>query len=144
MSQVTFVQDVRGPSRSVDVVLTTDQARELALALPGAVAQDHHGRPSFRVSGRIFATLWTDRAMNVMAGAERIRAAAEDRPQVCREFFWGKRLSAVQVDLGRADPELLEDLLDHAWRAKAPARLLRETALRAAPPPGPTEPRARR
>lgn len=103
-------------------MLTTDQARALALALPGAVEQDHHGRPSFRVAGRIFATLWTRRAMNVMAGDERIRAAAEDLPAVCREVFWGKRLAAVQVDLERADPALLEDLLDHAWRAKAPAR----------------------
>ena len=30
----------------------------LALALPGAVEADHHGRPSFRVGGKIFATLW--------------------------------------------------------------------------------------
>ncbi|MGI8593398.1 MAG: MmcQ/YjbR family DNA-binding protein [Solirubrobacteraceae bacterium] len=116
-------------------MLTIDHARELALALPGAVEQDHHGRPSFRVAGRILATLWTDRAMNVMAGAERIRAAAEGRPDVCSEIFWGKRLAAVQVDLERADPELLEDLLDHAWRTKAPARLLRETALATASPP---------
>lgn len=129
---------------SVQAVLTTDQARELALALPQAVEQDHHGRPSFRVSRRIFATLWTERAMNVMAGEERIRAAAEDRSHVCREVFWGKRLAAVQIDLERADPELLEDLLDHAWRAKAPARLVRATALSNASPPGPTEPLASR
>jgi hypothetical protein len=129
--------------RSVQAALTTDQARELALALPEAVEQDHHGRPSFRVSRRIFATLWTERAMNVMAGEERIRAAAADRSHVCREVFWGKRLAAVQIDLERADPELLGDLLDHAWRAKAPARLVRETALSNASPPGPTEPRAR-
>ena len=125
-------------------MLTADDARELALALPEAVEQGHHGRPSFRVAGRILATLWSERAMNVMAGEERIRPAAEDRPDVCREIFWGERLAAVQVDLDRADPELLEDLLDHAWRAKAPARLLRETLLGSASPPEPTEPRARR
>ncbi len=65
--------------------------------------------------------------MNVMAGEQRIRAAAEELPQVCREVVWGKRLAAVQVDLELADRGLLEDLLDHAWRAKAPGRLLRET-----------------
>jgi hypothetical protein len=100
-------------------MVSTDHARALALALPGAVEHDHHGRPSFRVGGRILATLWTGRALNVMAGDERIRAAADEHPDACRAVFWGKRLSAVQVDLDRADPDLLEDLLDHAWRAKA-------------------------
>jgi hypothetical protein len=38
------------------------RVRELALALPEATEQDHHGRPSFRV-GRIFATLWTERRL---------------------------------------------------------------------------------
>ena len=36
---------------------STEQARQLALDLPEAVEQDHHGRPSFRVAGKIFATL---------------------------------------------------------------------------------------
>ena len=35
------------------------KARRLALALPDAVEEDHHGRPSFRVGGKIFATQWT-------------------------------------------------------------------------------------
>ncbi len=109
--------------------MRTDDARAVALSMPEAVEQDHHGRPSFRVSGRIFATLWTDRTMNVMAGDERIRAAAATRPEACREFVWGKRLAAVQVDLDRADAELLEDLLDHAWRRKAAAGLLRRATL---------------
>jgi len=34
------------------------EVRQLALALPEVVEQDHHGRPSFRVAGRILATLW--------------------------------------------------------------------------------------
>ena len=109
-------------------MITDDEARQLALALPQTVERDHHGRPSFRVGGRILATLWKPGAMNVMAGEERIRAAAQDAPDVCSTVFWGKRLSAVQVDLAHADPALLEDLLDHAWRAKAPKRLLRDVS----------------
>jgi len=35
------------------VVLTTDEARVIALAMPEATESDHHGRASFRVSGRI-------------------------------------------------------------------------------------------
>jgi hypothetical protein len=37
---------------------SVEQARKLALALPGAVERDHHGRPSFRVDEHVFATLW--------------------------------------------------------------------------------------
>ena len=96
--------------------MSADDARALALALPGAVEQDHHGRPSFRAGGRIFATLWTERQMNVMAGEELIRAAADTHPGSCKEVFWGKRLSAVGVDLDQVDAEVLEDLLDAAWQ----------------------------
>ena len=46
--------------------MTSEEARRLALALPEAVEQDHHGRPSFRVGGKIFATLWDEEHMNVM------------------------------------------------------------------------------
>lgn len=47
-------------------MVTREEARQLALALPEAVEQDHHGRPSFRVGGKIFATLWDAEHMNVM------------------------------------------------------------------------------
>src|SRR5262249_58080321 len=47
-------------------MISTDQARQFALDLPGTVEQDHHGRPSFRVTKRIFASLWDERHMNVM------------------------------------------------------------------------------
>ena len=53
----------RGARSPEPAMVTTDQARAIALALPEAVEQDHHGRPSFRVAGRIFATLWTPRAL---------------------------------------------------------------------------------
>jgi hypothetical protein len=96
-------------------MVATDEARALALALDGAVEQDHHGRPSFRVGGRIFATLWTPRALNVMAGEERIHAAVEEAPGVCEKVFWGARLSAVRVDLDAADAEFVADLLHAAW-----------------------------
>ena len=47
-------------------MVSVEQARALALSLPGATEQDHHGRPSFRVAGKMFATLWDDSHMNVM------------------------------------------------------------------------------
>jgi hypothetical protein len=104
--------------------LTSRRARELALALPEAVEQDHHGRPSFRVAEKIFATLWDGDHMNVMLDEGGIRMAVERHPDTCAEVWWGKRLAAVRVDLRRAQPELLAGLLEEAWELRAPKRLL--------------------
>jgi hypothetical protein len=100
-------------------VITADDARRLALALPGAVEQDHHGRPSFRIGGKIFATLWDAGHMNVMLDGDGILTAVHAHPGDCEEVYWGKRLAAVRVDLGQAEPRLLQSLLEDAWETKS-------------------------
>lgn len=106
------------------MAVSTDEARSLALALPEAVELDHHGRPSFRVGGKIFATLWSEERMNVMLDEDGIRTAVDATPDVCEEVWWGKRLAAVGVTLGRVSPDDLAELLADAWEGKAPERLL--------------------
>ena len=105
-------------------MISRDQARRLALALPEAVEQDHHGRPSFRVAGKIFATQWDDEHMNVMLDEGGIRMAVERDPGTFEEVWWGKRLSAVRVDLRGVDAKTLAGLLEEAWELRAPKRLL--------------------
>jgi hypothetical protein len=39
-------------------MITIEEARQMALSLPGVIEQDHFGIPSFRVDNRIFSTLW--------------------------------------------------------------------------------------
>src|SRR4030088_2072453 len=97
---------------------STEQARRLALALPEAVEQDHHGRPSFRVAGKIFATLWDEEHMNVMLEQDGILTAVQEDPQACAERWWGKRLAAVSVSLSRVSPDALAELLADAWEGK--------------------------
>ena len=104
-------------------MVSSQEARSLALALPEATEQDHHGRPSFRIAGRIFATLWDDGRMNVMLDEPGILTAVQAHPETCREVWWGKRLSAVGVDLRAADAALPSELLADAWEGKAPRRL---------------------
>jgi hypothetical protein len=106
------------------MAVTPEEARQLALALPEAVEQDHHGRPSFRVGGKIFATLWSDERMNVMLDEDGILTALDAAPDVCSEVRWGKRLAAVGVSLADVDTTLLAELLADAWEGKAPRRLL--------------------
>jgi hypothetical protein len=104
-------------------VVSREQAWELALALPEAVEQDHHGRPSFRVGGKIFATQWDDEHLNVMLDEGGIRTAIHGDPNTFEEVWWGKRLAAVRVDLRRIETETLAELLEEAWERRAPRRL---------------------
>lgn len=105
------------------MALSADDARALALSYPEAVEVDHHGRPSFRVDGKIFATIWSEQRMNVMLDEGGIRTAVESAPDACEEVWWGKRLAAVGVTLALADRDLLSELLADAWEHKAPRRL---------------------
>lgn len=104
--------------------MTDDDARRLALALPEAVEQDHHGKPSFRVGGKIFATLWDEEHLNVMLDEGGILQAVQQHPEACGEVMWGKRLAAVRVDLSRATTKMLERMLREAWELRAPKRLV--------------------
>ena len=105
-------------------MVSLKQARQLALALPEAVEQDHHGRPSFRVAGKIFATLRDEDHMNVMLDEGGILTAVRGDHETYEEVWWGKRVTAVRVNLRRADAQMLADLLSDAWEGKAPKRLL--------------------
>ena len=104
--------------------MTAEQARRLALSLPEAVEQDHHGRPSFRVGGKIFATLWDEEHMNVMLDEGGILTAVHEDPQTYEEVWWGKKLAAVRVTLLAPKSKALEQLLTEAWELRAPKRLL--------------------
>ncbi|MET0938916.1 MAG: MmcQ/YjbR family DNA-binding protein [Gaiellaceae bacterium] len=106
------------------MAVSPDEARSLALSLPEAVEQDHHGRPSFRVGGKIFATLWNEQRLNVMLEGGGILTAVERAPAACEGVWWGKRLAAVGVTLALVDREFLLDLLTDAWEGKAPQRLI--------------------
>jgi hypothetical protein len=106
-------------------VIDAGQARALALALPEAVEQDHHGMPSFRVRGRIFATLPDDETLRVMLDPDAVEEAVAAAPGQCSVLLWGAKVSGVAVHLAAADPDTLSDLLADAWRRRAPILLRR-------------------
>ncbi|MDQ2942241.1 MAG: MmcQ/YjbR family DNA-binding protein [Candidatus Dormibacteraeota bacterium] len=105
-------------------MITIQEVRWIALALPEAVEQTHWGNPSFRIGGRIFATVPDDEHVNVMIDPFDAEAAVRAEPECCEELWWGKRLSGVRVTLPRASPTLVNALVQAAWRRKAPKRLL--------------------
>jgi hypothetical protein len=106
-------------------LLSHGDVRRIALALPETVEQDHHGRPSFRVAKKIFATLPDAEHVNVMLDEDDILLATQHESGSCTAVYWGSKLSAVAVDLRRAPLELVSELLTDAWRRRAPKRLTR-------------------
>jgi hypothetical protein len=103
--------------------VTVEEVRRLALALPKAIEQDHWGNPSFRVRGRIFATVPDATHVNVMIDPFDVDAAVRTEPDFCKELWWGKKLAGVRVSLPDASQSMVETLLRAAWKRKAPNRL---------------------
>ena len=104
-----------------------EAVRLMALALPEAVEADHHGIPSFRVSGKIFATLRTQpQRLMVKLDPEDQHNLAEGHPGVVAPVpgYWGRKGSTF-VEYGRADDTLLRSFLNLAWAGVAPKRLQR-------------------
>ena len=96
-----------------------DEALSAVLALPGAYEADHHGRRSFRVGdGKVLVTVPEHGVLNVLVDDDLARSAA-GAPGVDL-LWWGQRLSGVRVEVADVDPALLEELIEAAWRRRAP------------------------
>ena len=94
-----------------------EKARQLALSMPGATEQDHHGIPSFRANKKIFATLWVNqqRMMVKLPPVDQSVFNSFD-PAI---FFpvpnkWGLK-GATFVELSKVRPEMLADALTIAY-----------------------------
>lgn len=96
--------------------------RKIALSLPGATEEDHFAKPSFRVRGRIFATVPDPRHVNVFIDPVEVDGAVRLDPRAFAPVMWGKEVRGVQVNLPRASPDMVRDLLTAAWRRKASNR----------------------
>jgi hypothetical protein len=51
-----------------------------------------------------------------MLDEDGIRDAVAEFPVWCEEKWWGRRLAAVRVRLPDADPAVVAELLQDAWR----------------------------
>jgi len=103
--------------------MTVAQVRKLALALPEAEEVDHHGRPSFRVRNKIFATLWEQDKRAVLKSApEEQDVMTTNFPEAFTLGPWSGQ-GWMFVELARVDKDLFEELLANAWRRVAPKKL---------------------
>jgi hypothetical protein len=112
-----------------------DDVRRIALRLPG-VTPDADGF-AWRVGGRLFAWCWRERVdpkrprlLNPGVIAVRVRDEAEKFERIAGDgaaYFTEPHYdgyAAVLVRLEAIDATQLELLLRHAWRCRAPAKLL--------------------
>jgi hypothetical protein len=107
------------------VSVSVAAVRKLALAFPEAIEQPHHDMTSFRVRGKIFATMPPEGGLvHVFLPAGEVASYCAEFPSAVEELWWGKKLSGCRVVLRRADSALVRELLAESWRRKAPKSLL--------------------
>ena len=99
--------------------------RSLALAFPEATEQPHHDMTSFRVRGKIFATMPPEGGrLHVFLSEPEVASYCAEFPAVVEELWWGKKLSGCRIILRTANRALVRELLAESWRRKAPKSLL--------------------
>ncbi len=104
-----------------------ERIRRFALSLPGATEEPHFDMSSFRVRGKIFATLPPDgRYLQVFVDEGESRAAAAEDPAAFELLLWGQRLRGVRVQITAAPDDRVMELIEESWRSRAPARLRAE------------------
>ena len=101
--------------------MTVDDFRRLALSLEGAEESSHMGNPDFRVGGRIFATLASQRQGygNLMLTPDQQAGLVEEMPDVFIPVKggWGRN-GATHVRLAVATEDLLAGALRMAWQTR--------------------------
>ena len=92
--------------------------RRFALSLEGAEEGSHMRAPDFRVGGRIFATLASERQGygNLMLAPEQQAAFVEEAPEVFVPIAggWG-RMGMTHIRLAKASEDVLVGALRAAW-----------------------------
>ena len=105
------------------------QVRRYAMSLPEVTEEPHFNCASFRVRGKIFATVPPDDEHLHVFIAEREREPALAMfPEFIEKLYWGAKVVGLSISLTHAKPKLVNTLLLQAWQKKAP-----KSALKSAP-----------
>jgi hypothetical protein len=110
-------------------VITTEDIRQWAVALPEVEETSHHlfRVPKFSVRGRTFLGLGRDETTAVFRVSERqANAAATAHLTACeavRRRDARRSFLGLQVQLAAVTEERVKELIEDAWRQQAPKRL---------------------
>ena len=101
--------------------MTLTQLRKHALALPGVTEEPHFDRTSFRVNGRIFLTARPPEShVHVFVPEEVREPALAMHPDCVSKLFWGGKVVGLRIELSKAQPGVVKDLVEIAWRSRGP------------------------
>ena len=101
------------------------QLRQFAVSLPSVTEEPHFTYSSFRVRGKIFATVPPEEDhLHVFVEEEQRQVALALEPEAVEKLLWGKRVVGLRVRLAKAKPSLVHGLLFQAWSRKAPKSLV--------------------
>ena len=108
--------------------MTWDDVVAIATALPEVEVSTSYRTPALKVRGKGFARLRTEAEGGLMlvCGLDEKEAllASGDPAYFTTRHYDG--YGSILVDLTRIEPAQLAELVEEAWRHKAPARLVRE------------------
>jgi len=102
-------------------------ARKFALSLPETTEEPHFAAGSFRVRGKIFATIPpSGKQLRIFLQNDEVQALIAGEPATYEPVIWGERVvqRAVCVNLGAANTSAVRELLEEAWRLRAPKRVI--------------------
>ncbi len=101
--------------------MTLAQIRKHALSLVGTTEEPHFDRTSFRVGGKIFLIAKPPAPyIHVFLPEELREPALEMYPAFLSKLLWGGKVVGLRVELPKADPSVVRDLVASAWQSKAP------------------------
>jgi hypothetical protein len=80
---------------------------------------------SFRVAGKIFATLPPEGGrLHVFLDDDDITASCAEFPAAVEELWWGAKRRGCRVVLRNATTAMVRELLTESWRRRAPKKVL--------------------
>jgi hypothetical protein len=101
--------------------MTSDEARRLAISLPGCEESPHFESASFRVNKKIFATMPPKGdVLHVFVDDTEREQALGLYAGMVEPLWWGKKVRGLRVLLGKASADVVLELLEKSWRHRAP------------------------
>jgi hypothetical protein len=108
------------------VTIELADIRRFAMALPEVEEKSHFRLPGFRVADKLLVHLEKGDAHAIVClGRDEAEAAAAAEPDVYQEVWrQGRIFVGLRVDLAEVTEQRMQELIEHAWRHRAPRRLV--------------------
>jgi hypothetical protein len=115
----------QNPRHSEQLVMRIAQVRRFALSLPEVKEEPHFQYSSFRVRGKIFATVPPEgKHLHVFVSDDEREIALALEPKSLEDLHWGGKVVGLRVLLADAKPKVVNKLLTQAWSRRAPKILM--------------------